>query len=87
MELLSPQSLELLRYERVWWDPVHQHFVVIYNGLFYSLSADESGVFSKTSTPFPIREVFYVLKFIELLQGHKTGNTGRAVMGNWPNIL
>lgn len=39
VQLEDPQKLNLARYERVWWDLVHQHFVVMINGTFQAVSA------------------------------------------------
>lgn len=39
LQLVRPQTLDLMQYERVWWDPGHQHFVVLANGVFSALSS------------------------------------------------
>jgi len=39
LQLVRPQTLDLMQYERVWWDPGHQHFVVLSNGVFSALSS------------------------------------------------
>jgi len=36
----SPQQLDLIRFQRVWWDPVHQHFVVMSSGLFQAADVE-----------------------------------------------
>lgn len=49
--LCAPKQLDLIRFQRVWWDPVHQHFVVMNNGLFQSVDID-----GHLSTPIPVKD-------------------------------
>ena len=39
LQVHRPQSLNLSQYERVWWDPAQQHFVLMNKGTFQALCA------------------------------------------------